>query len=120
MKITVRREYVSALLQIQNEIERLSNVIDILLSITRLGSSEICSLFCDALIWEVLETMVLAKEKNIEIETDLQENLGIAGDQKHLSGYVPSLLDNAIKYATNGKIKLRQNLVNLKEDRDNR
>ena len=114
-------EYVSALLQIQNEIERLSSVIDDLLIITRLENTlpkrEFAVFSVSALIWEVLETMmVLAKEKNIEIETDLQENLEIAGDRKHLSRAVFNLVDNAIKYTPeNGKIRIAARLSESKE-----
>ncbi|WP_259459593.1 histidine kinase dimerization/phospho-acceptor domain-containing protein, partial [Mesotoga sp. HF07.pep.5.2.highcov] len=114
-------EYVSALLQIQNEIERLSSVIDDLLIITRLENTlpkrEFAVFSVSALIWEVLETMmVLAKEKNIEIETDLQENLEIAGDRKHLSRAVFNLVDNAIKYTPeNGKIRIAAKLSESKE-----
>ncbi|HUM22893.1 ATP-binding protein [Mesotoga prima] len=114
-------EYVSALLQIQNEIERLSSVIDDLLIITRLENTlpkrEFAVFSVSALIWEVLETMmVLAKEKNIEIETDLQENLEIAGDRKHLSRAVFNLVDNAIKYTPeNGKIRIAAKLSESNE-----
>ncbi|AFK06989.1 signal transduction histidine kinase [Mesotoga prima MesG1.Ag.4.2] len=114
-------EYVSALLQIQNEIERLSSVIDDLLIITRLENTlpkrEFAVFSVSALIWEVLETMmVLAKEKNIEIETDLQENVEIAGDRKHLSRAVFNLVDNAIKYTPeNGKIRIAAKLSESKE-----
>ncbi|PIJ60984.1 sensor histidine kinase [Mesotoga sp. H07.pep.5.3] len=105
-------EYVSALSRIQREIERLSGLIDDLLIITRLENTlpkrEFAVFSVSALIWEVLETMmVLAKEKNIEIETDLQENVEIAGDRKHLSRAVFNLVDNAIKYTPeNGKIRI--------------
>jgi heavy metal sensor kinase len=114
-------EYVSALLQIQNEIERLSSVIDDLLIITRLENTlpkrEFAVFSVSALIWEVLETMmVLAKEKNIEIETDLQDNVEIAGDRKHLSRAVFNLVDNAIKYTPeNGKIRIAAKLSESKE-----
>jgi len=114
-------EYVSALLQVQNEIERLSSVIDDLLIITRLENTlpkrEFAVFSVSALIWEVLETMmVLAKEKNIEIETDLQENLEIADDRKHLSRAVFNLVDNAIKYTPeNGKIRIAAKLSESKE-----
>lgn len=106
------KEYVSALSRIQREIERLSGLIDDLLIITRLENTlpkrEFAVFSVSALIWEVLETMmVLAKEKNIEIETDLQENVEIAGDRKHLSRAVFNLVDNAIKYTPeNGKIRI--------------
>ncbi|MBN2219971.1 MAG: HAMP domain-containing protein [Kosmotogaceae bacterium] len=105
-------EYVSALSQIQNEIERLSGVIDDLLIITRLVNTlpkrEIEVFAVSALIWEVLETIrVLAKGKDIEIETDLQKDLEIAGDRKHLSRAVFNLVDNAIKYTPEGgKIRI--------------
>jgi len=114
-------EYVSALSRIQREIERLSGLIDDLLIITRLENTlpkrEFAVFSVSALIWEVLETMmVLAKEKNIEIETDLQENVEIAGDRKHLSRAVFNLVDNAIKYTPeNGKIRIAAKLSESKE-----
>ena len=114
-------EYVSALSRIQREIERLSGLIDDLLIITRLENTlpkrEFAVFSVSALIWEVLETMmVLAKEKNIEIETDLQENVEIAGDRKHLSRAVFNLVDNAIKYTPeNGKIRIAARLSESNE-----
>lgn len=115
------KEYVSALSRIQREIERLSGLIDDLLIITRLENTlpkrEFAVFSVSALIWEVLETMmVLAKEKNIEIETDLQENVEIAGDRKHLSRAVFNLVDNAIKYTPeNGKIRIAARLSESNE-----
>jgi heavy metal sensor kinase len=100
-------EYVNALVQIENEIERLTSIIDDLLIITRLennfpkGDFEIFPV--SVMIDDVLDTIkVLAEEKNIEITKDCPYDLEITGNRKHLSRALFNLVDNAIKYTPEG------------------
>ncbi|RAM60233.1 histidine kinase [Mesotoga sp. SC_3PWM13N19] len=100
-------EYVNALVQIQNEIERLSSIIDDLLVITRLENSlqkgDYRVFPAGVLIEDVLDTIaVLAKEKNIHIMTEIPSDLEIAGDRQKLSRAIFNLVDNAIKYTPEG------------------
>jgi len=100
-------EYVNALVQIQNEIERLSSIIDDLLVITRLENSlqkgDYKVFPAGVLIEDVLDTIaVLAKEKNIHIMTEIPSDLEIAGDRQKLSRAIFNLVDNAIKYTPEG------------------
>lgn len=100
-------EYVNALVQIQNEIERLSSIIDDLLVITRLENSlqkgDYKVFPAGVLIEDVLDTIaVLAKEKNIDIMTEIPSDLEIAGDRQKLSRAIFNLVDNAIKYTPEG------------------
>jgi len=100
-------EYVNALIQIENEIVRLTSIIDDLLVITRLEISFPKGDFdvfpASVMIDDVLETItVLAQEKNIEISKDCPDDLAITGNRKHLSRALFNLVDNAIKYTPKG------------------
>ena len=57
----------------------------------------------------VLTTEALAYERNITLESDLEENIPVIGDEERLKQVVMILLDNAAKYVDEGgliKVKL--------------
>lgn len=98
---------------IHSESERLSNLIDDLLSLSRIESSKIKMSLAPCDIYEPLKQSIAtlekhASEKKIPIEISIPDNLPkVLGDETRLSQIFFNLIDNAIKYSQeNRKIKI--------------
>ena len=55
------------------------------------------------LLLSVLPFDSVAFEKNIEIITDIEENVKIKADENEIKNVISILMDNAVKYSDNGK-----------------
>ena len=98
---------------IHSESERLSNLIDDLLSLSRIESNKIKMVLGACDIYEPLKQSVATLEKNasekkITITISIPDNLPkVLGDETRLSQVFYNLIDNAIKYThENGEIRI--------------
>ncbi|MDR2999960.1 MAG: HAMP domain-containing histidine kinase [Fibromonadaceae bacterium] len=94
---------------ILKETSRLENLIDAILNYTRMESGKntfrwesINLSECVAKICDSLE--VIASGKNLEIKREIMENCNITGDYPSIYSLVQNLVDNAIKYTTEGYV----------------
>jgi len=97
---------------ILKETSRLESLIDAILNYTRMESgkqvfrweslnlSECVSKVCDSLD-------VIAKSKGLEIKREIDENSYIIGDYASIYSLVQNLVDNAIKYTSEGYVFVR-------------
>jgi len=97
---------------------RLSQLVSDLLALSRLEADETES-FATVDLKEIIvdscnALQVIAKEKNILLETEISEtNIILFADEKSLSQSIVNLVDNAIKYTLEeGKITVRLNVIN--------
>ena len=97
---------------------RLSQLVSDLLALSRLESDDAES-FDNVNLNEVIidscnVLQVIAKEKNISLETEISEtNIILFADEKSLSQSIVNLVDNAIKYTPEeGKIIVRLKVIN--------
>jgi len=103
------REQTSSILE---ETERLSNIVEGLLSLAHLDAGEVeigREIFdLSALARSTLEQMqLLAEEKSIAVDVDAPQPVFVMGDAARLRQVIVNLLDNAIKYTmTGGTISL--------------
>ena len=103
---------------IQNESERMNNLIKSLLDLSKIESTTPVTEDIDLSKLVIKSTLVLESlmfEKNIELKYDISENIIINANSEEIKQLVTILLDNAIKHSeSNGKI-----LVNLYEQKNN-
>lgn len=60
----------------------------------------------DIIFFTIENFKIMAKNKNIEIQTDIQDDVHIKGDYDKIRQLIVILLDNAIKYTEEGSIKV--------------
>jgi heavy metal sensor kinase len=95
------------------EVDRLAEIVEGLLALSRLDTGETQSQWVTFDLAELVATTadqmsLLAEDKNIHVVCDLAADVMIEGDQARLKQVVVNLLDNAIKYTPNGgQIKLQ-------------
>lgn len=98
---------------LRRESERLSNLLDNLLQVSRLDEegppAELREIRLNRLIHRVCEAVrPAARSRRIRVETELTGDLMVAGDSQQLEQVVANLLDNAIKYTQpGGRITVR-------------
>ncbi len=103
-------EYEQVLADLGEETERLHTLIEGLLHLAR--SETISPMARDTinlshLLTDVADSLrLLADDKGLELTADIAENLTVTGDSDALIRLFVNLLDNAIKYTTQGYIKV--------------
>jgi len=97
---------------IRNQVERLSQLISSLLSLTRMDEekSQLATIefsFSDAVLESAEPFMTVAESNGKSLEIEIEKNISYCGNEQSLRQLVSILLDNSIKYASdNSKIKL--------------
>lgn len=108
---------VKALQRMDNQVNKLTGLIDDLLDVTRIQSGRIQfnkELFdLSALTLEILESLQLTTQKHV-IEKDLDEEALFLGDKERIGQVITNLVNNAIKYSPSGG----QVLVRLRNEKD--
>lgn len=99
--------YVEFLQDINSEVDRLTAIINDLLSLVRLGQKEIPHTFEEASLNKILEDIVkrmlpLAKNKDIALQYEALKDCSAEVDAMKLSLALSNLVDNAIKYTPEG------------------
>jgi heavy metal sensor kinase len=94
------------------EVDRLAEIVEGLLALSRLDTGELKSAWVHFDLAELVSTTagqmsLLAEDKHITVVCDCAARVMIEGDQARLKQVVVNLLDNAIKYTPNGgRVKL--------------
>ncbi len=110
--------------QMLNESKTLERIVDDLLDLSKLQNIDFKIEMSDVNLNELLDDLVksakqLAKEKNIEIKTNiLKEELVIKGDYGRLRQMFMIIIDNAIKFSPeNGivEINANKNIISIKD-----
>lgn len=105
---------------IKQETERMITLINKMLTLVRLDSTQIHEkneLFCiDEALFDIIYPMEsVAYEKSITISTDIKEQMFIKGDKEQIQNILSILLNNAISYTpTNGQIHIHADLHSKK------
>ena len=102
-----REEYISALHDVNSEVERLGHLIGDLLALARADEGQISldrePVRLDLLAFDVAATMrLLAVERGITLQVEQLEPATVLGDTARLIQAMMSLLDNALSYASGG------------------
>ena len=98
------RESLGSLLE---EVDRLAEVVESLLALSKLDAGEAISERVRFDLAELVATTaeqmsLLAEDKQIRVECDAAPNVFVEGDRSRMKQVVVNLLDNAIKYTPNG------------------
>ena len=109
---------------INNQIERMSKLIDEMLSLAKLDTGKELEEFTVFDISKLINNVLLTFEavifeNNIELSSNIEEDITIKGDRESIKKVFIILLDNAIKYTSkNGKIDVElikeKNKIKLK------
>ena len=95
------------------EVDRLADIVEGLLALSRLDTGEVKSEWIRFDLAELVATTadqmsLLAEDKHITVICDCAERVMVEGDQARLKQVVVNLLDNAIKYTPDGgRIRLK-------------
>lgn len=98
------RETLGSMLE---EVDRLADVVEGLLALSRLDAGEVNSEWVQFDLAELAATTadqmsLLAEDKNITVVCDCSQAVTVEGDRARMKQVVVNLLDNAIKYTPNG------------------
>jgi heavy metal sensor kinase len=104
-------EYQEALIHFIEEYDRINQLISDLILLSKFDTAQIelrrVTLRLDRLIEEMGSLFhVLAEQKGLTFEVDVQENVILKGDKVRLQQLFTNLIDNAIKYTSGGSIRL--------------
>ena len=97
---------------IQDQAERLNNLINDLLELSHIESREVSLKTEDLYLCKLFEVVALGfkskiKKKNIEIKNELADSMIIKADKEKIEQVVINLIDNAIKFnKDNGSIRI--------------
>ncbi|MEK6728018.1 MAG: ATP-binding protein [Candidatus Omnitrophota bacterium] len=97
---------------IQDQAERLNNLINDLLELSHIESKEVSLKLGDLYLCKLFEAVVFGfkskiKKKNIEIKNELADTAIIKADKEKIEQVVINLIDNAIKFnKENGSIRI--------------
>jgi heavy metal sensor kinase len=109
------RETLGSMLE---EVERLSNIVEGLLALSRLDAGEaqrewVAFDLAELAVTTADQISLLAEDKNITIISDAPQPVMVEGDRARLKQVVVNLLDNAIKYTPDkGRIQLKVGTAN--------
>ncbi len=95
--------------KIDKEQKGLQNIIQDFLLLARLDKEVLNqnSASLDKVIFDCIELNLEALEKkNLKLEVDIEENLEVLFDEKYLTIVINNLISNAIKYTTEGFVKI--------------
>ena len=123
LEVTLKRirspeEYQSILMSGLEEINKLSQLIENLLTLARFDSKEMKlkakNFDLNTLITEVVNDMgILARQKGITVDSILQDRVSVNADEKQIKRALINVLDNAIKYTLqNSSVILELNKEN--------
>jgi heavy metal sensor kinase len=98
------RESLGSLLE---EVDRLAEVVESLLALSKLDAGEAIAEWVRFDLGELVTTTaeqmsLLAEDKGIRVECDAEPAVCVEGDRSRMKQVVVNLLDNAIKYTPNG------------------
>lgn len=113
-----KEEYAEALELIERQTKKMSRVINDMLTFSRIerGAGEIKKekLNLSDCVSSVCEDMAIISEKNIELNSDIEENIFVSGNFELLTRLCVNLISNAYRYGKeNGKTT-----VTLKKEKD--
>lgn len=107
--IDIYREFLS---DINSEIDRMTNIVNDLLTLVKLDKKRFPLNISDTNLNNILENIIkrlmpLADKKNIELEFNYNKNIILQADEMKLSLAISNLIDNGIKYTpSGGKVKI--------------
>ncbi len=95
-----------------SETKVMANMIDQLLTLAKIDANENSLDLMELSLSEVVENVcdnmeIMAKNKNIELLTDIKEDVIIRGDYDKIRRLVVILVDNAIKYTQEGSVSVK-------------
>ncbi len=109
---TINKKQKTILTTVMKNIDRLSRMIDSLLSISKIEAGKIelkkeAMNLSDAVREVIFDFKIPAKEKNIKLETDLpKEKAMVFADPDRIMQVVSNLVDNALKFTLQGSVTL--------------
>lgn len=104
--------YQEFLSDINSEIDRMTNIVNDLLTLVKLDKKRFPLNISDTNLNNMLENIIkrltpLADKKNIELEFTCNKNIMLQADEMKLSLAISNLIDNGIKYTpSGGKVKI--------------
>lgn len=107
--LDIYREFLS---DINSEIDRMTNIVNDLLTLVKLDKKRFPLNISDTNLNNMLENIIkrltpLADKKNIELEFTCNKNIILQADEMKLSLAISNLIDNGIKYTpSGGKVKI--------------
>lgn len=107
--LDIYREFLS---DINSEIDRMTNIVNDLLTLVKLDKKRFPLNISDTNLNNMLENIIkrltpLADKKNIELEFTCNKNIMLQADEMKLSLAISNLIDNGIKYTpSGGKVKI--------------
>lgn len=95
-----------------SETKVMANMIDQLLTLAKIDANEnnldMMELSLSEIVENVCDNMkIIAKNKNIKMLTDIEENVIMKGDYDKIRRLVVILIDNAIKYTQEGSVSIK-------------